>query len=111
MMLERFAVAAALCGAFGCATGTAYKTAVHEYAAHTPEYARAVSACAPQAGGYSEDCVAQWAFPMAGLQCLVDEDEGRSPAAAPSAACKCARPADAAARKASCTAWLTPGAH
>jgi hypothetical protein len=90
----------------GCGCCSAFKTAVSAYSAHQVEYAQAVAACNPDdAGQYTDECIRNFAFPMSGLRCLVDEDQDVTA----SRACKCARATDTETRKSACTAWLKEG--
>lgn len=95
----------------GCGSqGKAFKEAVGRYSRHQVEYARAVTDCQKtDAGTYSEDCIVHWAFPMSGLQCLVDEDAAKSVQASPSKSCACSGAADPANRTKACSDWLTAG--
>jgi len=101
--MKRFVFAAAL-ACSGC--GGPFKQAVAQYSDHQPEYTQAIGVCQPDSSGqYSEDCLRDFAFPMSGLRCLVDEDDGR----ATSRACECARATSATVRTTKCTAWLKVG--
>ena len=90
----------------GCSA--AYKQAVVGYASHQREYTRAITECKKTNGSYPDldTCIQSYAFPMSGLECLVDEDTKKSTNEQMSVACKCSRAADAAQRTAACTAWL-----
>jgi hypothetical protein len=93
----------------GC-PGGAFNQAVQRYSPHQVEYARAVSACSSNGGGgYSDECIVSWAFPMSGLQCLVDEDTKKSKPGAQTRACACSRATDAADRAKTCSDWLAQG--
>jgi hypothetical protein len=90
--------------------GKAFKEAVGRYSRHQVEYARAVTDCKKtDADTYSEDCIVHWAFPMSGLQCLVDEDAAKSTPASSSKSCACSNAADPANRTKACSDWLAAG--
>jgi hypothetical protein len=104
------ALASAMLLTVGACAGTAFNQAVQRYAPHQVEYARAVRACtANEPGGYSDECIVNWVFPMSGLQCLVDEDSKKSQPGALSRACACSRANDAPNRAKSCSDWLAQG--
>jgi hypothetical protein len=95
----------------GCPSqGKAFKEAVGRYSRHQVEYTRAITDCKKtDANTYSEDCIVNWAFPMSGLQCLVDEDDAKSTPVSPSKSCACSGAADPANRTKACSDWLTAG--
>ena len=95
----------------GCpGSGVAFKQAVARYSPHQVEYARGIGDCKKtDASTYSEDCIVNWAFPMSGLQCLVDEDNAKSKPGSLSNSCACASATNPANRTKACSNWLTAG--
>ncbi len=112
--MKRFLLAAASVSLLAAANmgcpSPAFKQAVERYAPHQVEYARGIGDCKKnEAGMYSDDCVTMWAFPMSGLQCLLDEDDKKSVPGQLSNACACSRATDKQNQLKACSDWLNKG--